>query len=799
MKLPTRTYQNQCLSESQGAMRFVKHLAHLIPSHRRQRQRLHNVWTGLWLTLFLVASSTLADAQHTEHFRPDADPDDIQLRTLLVQTDPNKAPVERTVQIIDGHVIIEGDIVLGLEKDLFGPGRGAVITDFGNNRWPNGTIPYEIEAGYPDVNMIHYAINHLINNTNICLVPRTNEVNYVKFVLAQGCSSNVGMVGGEQTIDLAQNCGIGATIHEIMHAAGFWHEQSRADRNTYVTINLANITPANAFNFNQYMNGIDVGVYDYSSIMHYGPYAFSSNGMTTIDIKMPPGNASTNIGQRTGVSAGDIAAINSIYPTDAGCGTINVPANLTVRSLGTVTINGSVVTIANCVIENDGSAAIAASSANFFYGLQGNATVTFFGAAQAIPALNPGQTQTIGITNDFAALGNGTYYFGVWVNNNQNPVEGTYSDNTRSWNAPLLTLPVGVPQGYTCATAFDINAAGTFMAPGPTQGNGATDNTVATHAVWYKFTPPMTGMIRVFTCGLAGGGNQHNHVFNTACPISVNDVVYTADRGCQANPNDPAAGLLLENIAVTSGTPIWIEWDDALSNNAFTWTLEYMGAPACATPTYMNACASGDFINSFTFGAYSNLNTGCTGAAPNNLTDYKPQGPTVQAGQTYQVTCGAGTENQYYAVYIDFNNNGSFLDAGEFFNIGQAQANGNVMANVMIPANANAGTYAMRVRSAYNGNNTQLTMADGCQTQLDYGEIEDYNIVIGGGPCPPTLAVNDMNIASGTYQAGTQLTSSGTIGAGNNVTFRAGNNVECQNNFTVPLTSIFEAMIAGCQ
>jgi hypothetical protein len=110
-------------------------------------------------------------------------------------------------------------------------------------------------------------------------------------------------------VNLADGCQLGQTIHEIGHVIGLWHEQSREDRDSFVTIQWANIEPGKEHNFNQHISdGDDVGAYDYGSIMHYGRTAFSRNGQDTI---VPINPAGAAIGQRTALSAGDIAAANS--------------------------------------------------------------------------------------------------------------------------------------------------------------------------------------------------------------------------------------------------------------------------------------------------------------------------------------------------------------------------------------------------------------------------------------------------------------------------------------------------------
>ncbi|TNN27653.1 High choriolytic enzyme 1 [Liparis tanakae] len=215
-------------------------------------------------------------------------------------------------QILTANVQVEE----GLEEGdvLVSNARNARVCE--DCRWTKDRktvkVPYAVSDSFSasEKLQIENAISDFHMSTCIRFVPRTSQSDFISIVEQGGCWSWVGRTGNAQQLSLGRGCLYKGIIqHELIHALGFWHEQSRSDRDTFVRINFGNILPGQERNFKRMdTNNLDVP-YDYSSVMHYGPRDFSSGSGDTIT----PLDTSALIGQRHGMSENDILKINKLY------------------------------------------------------------------------------------------------------------------------------------------------------------------------------------------------------------------------------------------------------------------------------------------------------------------------------------------------------------------------------------------------------------------------------------------------------------------------------------------------------
>jgi len=218
----------------------------------------------------------------------------------------------------------EGD--LELKRD-----RNGILA---GQRWTNGKIPYEINEkfkGKEYTSALATAMKEIEDHTCIKFLPRTTEANYLTIFNGSGCFSDVGMTGGKQYLSLAdsENGGScwtqGTMVHEMLHAVGLWHEQSRYDRDQYIKINEENVAKGLLYNFamKSAKETDTYGVpYNYLSVMHYAKTAFGKGGAITIETLDPW--FQDLIGNRDNGNTGadsDYEKVRKIY----NCPTANYP------------------------------------------------------------------------------------------------------------------------------------------------------------------------------------------------------------------------------------------------------------------------------------------------------------------------------------------------------------------------------------------------------------------------------------------------------------------------------------------
>uniref|UniRef100_F1L2T4 Metalloendopeptidase n=1 Tax=Ascaris suum TaxID=6253 RepID=F1L2T4_ASCSU len=200
-------------------------------------------------------------------------------------------------------------------------------------KWPTGEpIKYYFDPSLnsDDQEVVKRALRSIERNTCIKFElvaerPHSKYIHYIKNPDPAFCGlSFIGRVEPVNPIYLSFLCVdlIGVTVHETMHALGINHQQLRADRDEYVSVQWDNINPqlydyfaiADTSQFTSY--GI---AYDYYSIMHYSPFVGGVDAdKPTLVPKLQPERFMKIIGQRKGLSDRDVELLRVMY-CNPGC------------------------------------------------------------------------------------------------------------------------------------------------------------------------------------------------------------------------------------------------------------------------------------------------------------------------------------------------------------------------------------------------------------------------------------------------------------------------------------------------
>jgi PKD repeat protein len=291
----------------------------------------------------------------------------------------------------------------------------------------------------------------------------------------------------------------------------------------------------------------------------------------------------------------------------------------------------------------------------------------------------------------------------------------TGSPNTWSWSFPGGTPSTSSLQNPTVT----YNTAGTYNV-----------TLTATNGVGSSDVETKTGYIQVITSGSAPVANFTASSTSVAISNAVSFTDQTAGNPIAWSwsfPGGTPSTSTQQNPVVTYNTLGTYSVTLIATNGAGNDTETKTDYITVTNPVYCEGSSVNNAYERITnvqFGAINNA------SAWSNYSDYTNLSTDLTAGTSYPltVTIGNAYSNDQVFVWVDWNQNGDFSDVGEKVftsNVGV----GPFSSTITPPLTALNGTTRMRIRlhDSSFGPNTEP-----CGTS-EYGEVEDYNLIISGG------------------------------------------------------------------
>ncbi|MEN8006463.1 MAG: M12 family metallopeptidase [Candidatus Krumholzibacteriota bacterium] len=201
---------------------------------------------------------------------------------------------------------------------------------FVGDRWTDGIVYYTFDGGVTAAQRDNWRLGafHWTCAADLQFIEGEGDGDYIFVFTGSGNWSEVGMTGGEQEMSIVSWNRIFTISHEIGHALGLIHEQSRSDRDSFVQVHLDRVCqdccsgdPCD-HNFDIEGSSDNYGDYDFDSVMHYPQCAFNicadcsadlANCRTITVLEPWAGEWQDRIGQREYLSVRDKAGMAARY------------------------------------------------------------------------------------------------------------------------------------------------------------------------------------------------------------------------------------------------------------------------------------------------------------------------------------------------------------------------------------------------------------------------------------------------------------------------------------------------------
>jgi len=294
---------------------------------------------------------------------------------------------------------------------------------------------------------------------------------------------------------------------------------------------------------------------------------------------------------------------------------------------------------------------------------------------------------------------------------------------------------------------------------------------------------------------------------NPTALSSLGDTDTTVDLSWTASTDNVAVtgydvyqgGSLIGSTANTSYTVTGLT-----ANTAYTFTVRAKDAAGnisgdsnsvnvTTDSTPISYCASQSSNINDEFIGRVQLNTIDNSSGGQFYTDFTNISTTLTKGNQYTITVTptwTGTVySEGYAVWIDYNKDGDFTDAGEqVFSQAPTQSTP-VSGSFTVPAGASETSTRMRVSMSYNATPTS------CQS-FTYGEVEDYTIVIEAAGPDTQAPTNPTGLsASNTTETTTDLSwnaSTDNVGVTGYDVYQGGSNIASVTGTSYSVTGLTE-------